>query len=261
MRRMLRLDPAERATVPEIFNHFWLRIPSATAATASDVRKDRSGISSNSQHIAAAAAARAVSPPAAIASMEPIVTSENKIMSRSVNSTPRGSNKDIDIGVSGVVRESDPVPGLPAPQVESPRQFKLVPLRRNPTAKNSPVNSPGHISPRASIINSDKKMSGSLPMDEGDSLRVLAEALSRAGTADNNAGPSDSRINSHRISTGHGGQAIQTLAEIDRRGSGSALHSAGTASLQQTHVVGGRVRADSSTTSPKVLTTTGKGNP
>jgi hypothetical protein len=67
---MLRLDPAERATVPEIFNHFWLRSSSGSSGSSSnapELKRDRSystGLSSGASYLGSHSVvpSRAVSP-------------------------------------------------------------------------------------------------------------------------------------------------------------------------------------------------------
>ncbi len=139
-------------------------------------------------------------------------------------------------------------------QDTSSQHFKLVPLRRNPTAKNSPISSP---------INHAAKS----PLEDTDSLKQLEHSVARGADWH---GPADGRNSRHGVpvSSSEMGSLLERSA-LERRHThssippdsiaspkvtvsrdnsriGSALYSAGTSSLQHSH----RSRFDNSV-SPK----------
>lgn len=178
VRRMLRLEPAERATVPEIFNHFWLR----GAGNVTEIKRDRSATNLNGTVFSTS-----VKDSSAAFSRE----SSDRSVDQQKTSSPRSpaieSNKSIkDLAINQIIDalESVDVPtGDSLDQVMMPsglsseppgsKVFKLVPLRRN-----TGLESEAPDSSQTELSNSTTRRARAMLSDETDSLKDLTDTVS-----------------------------------------------------------------------------------
>lgn len=180
---MLRLDPAERASVPEIFNHFWLRGSGngVVGPGGAELKWDRSG-GPNSTVFQSVSSLKDLSLP-------PKEKSDDKKRFKNPDSLTVMLDEVVamlepaDSTLAGEVVKTEsftPPPtavGASNENATSPQLFKLVPLRRTGT-QNQKVDSPSSDDSRPTTGRGGAKPRSSL--QEADSLRDLTETVGRA---------------------------------------------------------------------------------
>lgn len=194
VRRMLRLDPGERATVPEIFNHFWLR---GASSTVTELKRERSAsnlapaivagnIAAGNTVFASLSSAKeaSLSRESSARSTDPSRSSTPRLSPRAETKLPINSdsltlilqtlNGDVGVNTDESLENTTSLPSVSADGSSPPaaQGSKLVPLRRN---NESNFNIGG----AKDIANdSTTRRARAMLSDESDSLRDLTESIS-----------------------------------------------------------------------------------
>jgi serine/threonine protein kinase len=200
VRRMLRLDPTERASVPEIFNHFWLRGSSSgpggeRGERGVELKKDKSGSTifqtlGGFSRESSAKSTRGPSPIDKNIDIQVDTDSLDAILDSLDGEAGVTTKINISL-IAPMLSDSDGTPEV------TPKVFKLVPLRRATVLTGSSHSvdgagngdSPGAGRPgsrppvhRAELSNPTTRRAQAMLNDKSDSLRDLTDAVSRRET-------------------------------------------------------------------------------
>jgi hypothetical protein len=187
---MLRLDPAERASVPEIFNHFWLRASNSGQGSSGREGGEREIKKSNSTIFQTISAfSREGSDRSREHSKSPTPSSNEKNNNgRSMDTDSLSAMLDSIDGEAGVSASSPDTADDATDLQVMPKVFKLVPLRRSSGSANSVGDSSNNDSPgrpgsrppinRPELHNPTRTRARAMINDQSDSLRDLTDAVS-----------------------------------------------------------------------------------